>query len=253
MATGKYSARDMVIIAVLVFLIAMVIVIKTAHEREHARGLTCLNNMKCIAQSLKMYAGDYGDTLPSSRLVSHSKRWNIPDFATFGTTIGNMPLEPRAPRQTWSQILYEHMCCQDTAFCPSDSVDKTNPDARTSYWFKLANDKAWYGIGCPEPRRKTGDFYYESDQIAFYEHSGWHFGDSSGCLGNETKINVSYMDTHVEVIEICNATSGDPINCAANSDGEPMYYNTSANEKGNTKKHDGPAKLTDPTCCYDTL
>ena len=145
------------------------------------------------------------------------------------------------------------MKSKDIAFCPSDSVDKTNPNAHTSYYLKLANDKAWYGVGCPKPRRHLADFGYESDQIAFYEHSGWHFGDSSGRLGNRTKINVSYMDTHVEIIEVCNATSGDPINCAVNSDGEPMYYNTSVDNKGNTKTPDGPAKLTDPTCCYDSF
>ena len=98
-----------------------------------------------------------------------------------------------------------------------------------------------------------GDYAFEADQIAFYEHLGWHWGDTGG-LKNGVQINASFIDTHVETIWISNATSGDPINCAANSDGEPMYYNTGVDPKtGVAKKQAGPATLTDPTRCCDQL
>ena len=138
-------------------------------------------------------------------------------------------------------------------FCTSDTVDRTDPYSHTSYWYKLANDKAWYGVGCKVQRRTMNDYAFEADQIAFYERLGWHFGDTSG-LRNGVQINASFIDTHVETLVIQNATSGDPVNCAANSDGEPMYYNTDVNQRNDTaQKQAGPATLTDPTRCYDSF
>jgi len=67
-------------------------------------------------------------------------------------------------------------------------------------------------------------------------------------------ITASFVDTHVETIVIKNGTSGDPINCVASSDGEPMYYNTAVDSKtGQPKKDTGPAHHIDPTRCYDQL
>jgi hypothetical protein len=252
MQSGKCSILSIVFVIIIIFFVAAILFPVFTKPYPYPRKSICQSNLKQCAQALKMYTDDYDGKLPSSRLVSGAKRWNTRDYLTFGTTLGKYPPEGR--RQTWSQVLYDNMRNKDIMWCTSDGTDKTDPDAQTSYWYKLANDKAWYGIGCDAPRQKMGDYGYESDQLAFYEHAGWHFGDTSGRLKNGLQINASFLDTHVETILLTNATSGDPINCAANSNGEPMYYNCSVEPKhGYVKTQTGPANLTDPAQCYDKL
>lgn len=253
MQSGKFSViTPIIVIAVILFIIKLftpVIFI----DRICSRKLTCLNNLKQCAQALKMYSDDYEGKLPSSYFVNRSKSWNRSDFLTFATKCGKFPPDGKSRLMTWSQILYYNMKNKEVMFCPSDASEKSDPDVQTSYWYKLANDKAWYGVGCPKPRQLMNDYGYESDQIAFYERWPWHFGGERGLKRGEYT-NAVFMDTHVETITISHATSGDPINCAANSDGEPMYYNCAVNRKtGYVKTQPGPAKLTDPTYCYDSL
>lgn len=249
MQSGKCSILSVFFAAFIVIMVAL-IVAPLMPPHEYARKSICQSNLKQCAQALKMYSDDYDGRLPSSYLISRAKRWNAPDFLTFATKLGEYPAKPTRKHGIW-QVLYDNIRNKDVMWCPSDTVDHADQHARTSYWYKLANDKAWYGIGCEAPRRSMGDYQFESDQIAFYEHVGWHFGDTSGMLKNGVQINAAFMDTHIETIVIRNnATSGDPINCAANSDGEPMYYNldTRAN-----KQDIGPAKHTDPTLYSDSL
>lgn len=249
MANRRSAILSTAVMLVIFSLVLIVLAALLGREREKARCAKCLNNIKQIAQALKMYSDDYNGVMPSSYFVRHSKRWNTADALTFCTTLGTYPPLGGVPYRTWPQTLYNDMLSQDVAFCPTDRVMQPfKPGDHPSYYYKLANDKAWY-VGC----KRMADYGYESDQIAFYERLGFHCGDKSG-LKNGVKINVSYIDTHVETITIKNATSGDPTNCAASSDGEPMYYNTKVNGKTQVgKPQKGPAKLTDPTCSYDTL
>lgn len=262
MASGKCSLLSMVFAVVMVLVIAVVLFPVFFHERIPAGRSVCMSNLKQCGQALLLYADDNNSTLPSSRLVSHASTWSRKDYLTFGTKRGRLPAEPGTVRRTWSQILYDYMRNKDIMFCPSDSVDKDGPNPTVSYWYKLANDKAWYGEGCLSPRRRVSDFivrhddrFPEINQIAFYEHSSWHYSsDPKAGLKNGFCVNVVHMDTYVEWVELANATSGDPENCAANSDGEPMYYNCRVDPKTGKERVDkGPAKQIDPTYCYDKL
>ncbi len=221
------------------------------NARESARKSQCQNNIKEVAIALQVYWNDYDATLPSSKLVNNSKKWNKTDFLMFGTMMGKLPPAPGKKRLTYSAIMYDHMKNKDIMFCPSDPA-RISPGAvsEVSYWWKTAVDKAWYGDGYA-PCRKEGDFGYNSDQIVFYEHLGWHSGDLSG-LKNGVQINVAYMDSHVKCITLRNATSGNPIDCAANADGEPMYFNWDM-DTGTNLPSQGPAKFTNPRRYADKL
>lgn len=247
----RSSLGSLVAAAAIVVVVATFLFPVFAQDRDTAQRSQCLNNLKGCALALKMYADDYHGTLPSSCLVGGKAHWDRNDFLRFATLVGNIP-PPPSPRQTWSEILYDNMRNKDIMFCPSDPVGRKNPNAQASYWYKTANDKAWYGVGCPRPRMKMGDYAYESDQIVFYEHQPWHFAGSGG-LKNGARINASFMDTHVEMMTVRNATSGDPVNCAANSSGQPMYYNTRVDLRNAERVDTGPAEQIDPTLCYDKL
>ncbi len=247
MRSGRLSILSMIVMLAIFGLILTAFSVYTARARDARCRRKCLTTLKCMAQSLKMYADDYDTVLPSSYLVNHSKRWNARDAAFFCTGAGYAE-DPQATwrgarPKSWPQFLAETHLCPPYCFADSLSLHR-----RVSFYYKLANDKAWYA-----GHKRISDYGFEADQIAFYERLGFHSGDTSG-LKDGVKINVSFIDTHVETITLRDATSGDPVDCAANTNGEPMYYNTRANERGGIEnKQKGPATYTDPTCCYDDL
>lgn len=251
----QYSNRGItlleVIVLVVVVLILAVILLPIIHNgnSECILRSSCPDNLKCYAIALQLYWTDYNDQLPSSYLTNHSKRWNRHDSLRFCTIAGNRPPLVNTREQTMAQTLYGHMKNKDIMWCYSDAADRNNPDSQVSYWYKLAMDKAWYGEQCSKPHKRAADFAFPTDQIVFYEHQGWHFGTSDG-LKNSRQINAAFMDSHVEPILIKNATSGDPLNCGANSDGEPMYYNY---DNVKNTQDAGPAKHVDPSRYSDRL
>lgn len=224
---------------------------------------TCQSNLKRCAIALQTYCYDYDDHLPSSAIVRGSKSWNRRDFLHFATRRGEIPPRPGERPRTWSQALSKCSRDPDMFYCYQDPVSRQDARAQVSYWWKLAVDKAWYGEGCARPCRRLADFGYDADQVIFYEHRAFHFPEKTGlfskqpmALKNGVRINVAYMDTHVRSIELSNTTSGRPDNCAANSDGEPMYYNfdnTRPRSGVNPPPDNRPARYIDPARYSDML
>lgn len=235
------------------FILAAILFPVFARAREAARKATCLNNMKQIAQAVKMYSDDYDGMLPSSAL---NKTTKVPtDYCTKLCLNGQYP--PSGRRETWPQVLRDNMKDVDIMWCPSDSIDRSpsaNPEV--SYWYKFALDKAWRDLG----KKKIADLGYESDQIVFFEHKGWHFSDVTG-LKRGVQINVSYADTHVETVTLPNQAPPDssPIVRGEDSDQpyEPFYFNVRVDSTGNPTDAPGapldPSKYCDPSKCYDKM
>ncbi|OFX14292.1 MAG: hypothetical protein A2Z18_10880 [Armatimonadetes bacterium RBG_16_58_9] len=253
---GDATSQILAVVIVVVVLAVVLSPVAVLRHRGQARWDTCQRNMWYCAKALYIYAeNDYDDCLPSSACVTGSKKWNRKDFLTCATQIGEPPPIPGARPKTWPQILYSHMMNKDVMFCPEDPVGRNAPDAQVSYWWKVAVDKAWYGQGCSKQYRKENDYAYNADCIILYEHMGWHFGQTDG-LKNGAQINCVFLDSHVKTHTIANATSGDPVNCAANADGEPMYFNFDTTRKqapGNPPDASVPATYVDPGRYFDKL
>lgn len=239
-------------IIVIVMVLVVVAVIFPVIQKGHTpnRRYTCHSNLHELGIALTTYCGDYDGALPSSAVVSGSKRWNKADFLKFGTRVGHLPTASGAKRQTYAEVLYDYVKAKDIFFCASDPANRKDPNAPCSYYWKLAIDKAWYGEGCKKPHRlMEEDFPYSADQIVLYERQGFHTGDTA--LKNGVQINVAFLDSHVKTITLKNTTSGDPTNCAANSDGEPMYFNYNCEANKGLPDDSAPAKWTDPAVYCD--
>lgn len=235
---GKGLATAGIILSVVgVFFFALIAIFAAilfpvfARAKESARKASCLNNLKQCSQALKMYADDYDGMMPSSGVTGVSGT----DFCSRLCVDGVNPPNDGV-RKTWAQMLSDNMRNRDIVFCPSDAVDHSpagNPVV--SYWYKYANDVAWTSCG----KQKMGDYAYESDQIAFFECKGWHFGDTAG-LKQGLQINAAFMDTHVETIVLpSNGTAPStsaPVSDPAGMPGpfEPFYYNTRVDDAGNS-------------------
>lgn len=218
--------------------------------REPRHPPICSNNLRAVMVAVQVYCADFEDHLPSSALVSGSPSWNQSDFAVFATKNGKTP-RGSEDRQTYKEVIYDYLKHNSVCFCPYDPVDRADPNAPASYHWKLAIDKAWYGEGCSKPYRKLDDYLYAADTILLYERQGFH--DKNKPLSNGTRINVAYLDSHVKNIALKNATTGDPVNCAANADGEPMYFNYDYETDKGLPSETTPAKWTDPGRYGDKL
>jgi len=272
-----FTLIELLVVIAIIAILAAILFPVFARAREAARKARCLNNLKQCAQALKMYADDYDGTMPSSGV---SGVVTAPDFCAKACPAGVFPPDVTIKR-SWAQLLYDHMKSSDIIFCPSDTPAKNAATGACtaatycSYWYKYANDLAWTTAGLK--KQKMGDYGYESDQIAFYEYKGWHFGDQTGLKGG-TQFNMCYIDTHVETVSLpANVTSPPPATpvkdtnyTAMTGTFEPFYYNTYVDPTtqvgtnwSNTPVSTGTAlsgkislttgALVDPSCSYDTL
>jgi len=200
----------MLAVVLIVVAVGMLLFPPGYRPRNATRRSTCQSNLKQCAQALKMYCDDYNGMMPSSYLIHRSNRWNRQDCIAFCTRLctgdPKSPVDgyPGAKRATWPQVLCDNMRNKEIMWCPSDPADHRGRDPVVSYWFKPAMDRAWYG--CPDPKRTMADYGYESDQVVFFEYSGWHYQDRRGLRapgdGGNVEVNASFIDTHVKKMTI---------------------------------------------------
>lgn len=251
---GKRRGFTLVELAFSVAVLAIIFsVLMPVYERgkEEQRKSTCQNNLKQCGIALQLYWNDYDATLPSSVLAANPPGSTPTTQQTidFMTSRGyEFPPQATTTRVTWAQLLYDHMKQGDYFYCPSDV-----PTRRVSYWWKYGMDLAWRdsSIGA----RKEGDYAYNADQIALYEHAGWHSGDASG-IRNGVIVNVVFMDGHVKTVLItCGPASAPSADnersgVAATRPGSPIYYNW---DNDSATLHPGVADYVDPRRYSDHL
>ncbi|MHB9036720.1 MAG: type II secretion system protein [Armatimonadota bacterium] len=225
-----FTLIELLVVIAIIAILAAILFPVFARAREAARKSNCQNNLKSCATALTLYMNDYDSALPSSAIHSQSATQNDAQYVYFGTTLGVVPPERETTATkigTWPQVLYGHMKNKDIMFCPSDSVDKDTLDAtytaKVSYWWKYAADYAWFPAN--GGAKKEGSFAYNSDQIIFYEHKGFHSGGEE-LKNNDTQINVAFMDTHVKTLTLKNSSlSGAAWDGTNPNIGEPNFYN----------------------------
>lgn len=218
-----FTLIELLVVIAIIAILAAILFPVFARAREAARKSTCQSNMKECALALQLYWNDYDACLPSSGIIATDG--SDGSYERFASILGTIPPPRNAAATTWAEALYGHMKNKDIMFCPSDGSDHNSANSQVSYWFKWAIDKAWRdpSMKC----QKEGDFAYNADQIVFYEHRGWHFGDTQG-LKNGIQINVAYLDTHVRTVALQGATNDyfDSANPRAfPGKVEPMYFN----------------------------
>ena len=253
-----FTLIELLVVIAIIAILAAILFPVFAKAREAARKSSCQSNLKQCAQALKMYTDDYDGMLPCSNLATTppATTWSASRYQIFSCRLGTH-IPPTANRNTWPQALYDSMGKnKDIMFCPSDSTEHAAPQGGTpanspvvSYWMKFAIDAAW-----DAGKKKMGDYGYESDQIAFFEYKGWHFGDQSG-VRNTVMYNMAFMDTHVATVTLKDGpTTGVTAPAGATANVEPFVYNTYVNlTTGLVNDPGSPAYGTDPTMYYDRL
>lgn len=260
------SFLEVVIIAVMILIMAAILLPIFAKPCINVTKAHCQNNVKECAIALQQYCQDYDDMLPSSIMVSYSKKWNRADYVKFATIRGEIPVKEGVKAQTYYQLLYPYIAKHNSPFCCEDTSDRSNPRSQVSYWYKLAIDKAWYGEGCSAPCRRLSDFRRCRDQVIFYEQKGFHspvratlFTKRISGLKNGVSINVAYLDSHVKNITLvnCNKSAESKVwTTDPTAPGEPAYFNydtTKSNGNTNPPPPHIPTTYIDPNKYIDRL
>lgn len=254
---GLTILEIIVILLVLVILAAVVFPILGRTCHGHARKDDCQWHLKECAIALQLYWNDYDGHLPSSAIVRGSRKWNERDFRVFAARAGGGASRLRG----WAQLAYPYMRSaqyrDEYAYCPSDRAAQQSSGSQTSYWWKLAVDKAWYGVGCKKPCRKESDFAFGADQIVLYEKAGLHHRCPQG-LKNGVYINAAYLDTHVKSVGLTNSLSSSNRNWITTPTalGEPAYFNFDNSRyrgAGNPPAPDVRTRYIDPSRYSDML
>ncbi len=263
-----FTLIELLVVIAIIAILAAILFPVFAKAREAARKSTCASNLKELAIALNAYWTDYDSMLPSSGVNTQDTRTIFCTGTTADTPIAGgsgCPPSPSLPRLTWAAFLYDHMKNSNIVYCPSDpqgsvavaaagtlNCEGTPIGGAPSYWYKPAADMAWCD---PHIYQKEGDFVYNSDQIIFFEHAGFHSGQQDGIL-NGTQLNASYMDGHCSSIAIKDGPSGTTASAntlashAATGQiaGEPYFYNYDGDSayylnSGNSVDNGQPAPL----------
>jgi prepilin-type N-terminal cleavage/methylation domain-containing protein/prepilin-type processing-associated H-X9-DG protein len=254
-----FTLIELLVVIAIIAILAAILFPVFARAREAARKSSCQNNMKELGLSLIMYHNDYDSTLPSSYLFNHSggntPAWSAGDFQAFAMYKGTLPPDPaQVIGFSWPMLLYPFMKNKDIIWCPSDPGDRSQAISRVSYYYKAAMDLAWFGgpNANGTPARKEGDFDLPADQVCFWEHNSWHWGESQMGAQNGRKLNMTFVDGHVQAKNIAGSTYTAaeviPNPLPAAGTGEPAYYNA----YGGTGA--APASTYwDPKAGYDNL
>jgi prepilin-type N-terminal cleavage/methylation domain-containing protein len=225
-----FTLIELLVVIAIIAILAAILFPVFARAREAARKSSCQSNMKELGLALALYHSDYDAMLPSSALVNPNvavkpTAWTSGPYVSFATTRGVLPPNSTANPQTWAMLLYPHMKNHDIIWCPSDG-SKTNDPTLTnvaiSYRYKAAIDMAWFG-GAGWNCRKDGEFEYPADQIVFYEHSGWHWGDAGRGHSEGVTLNATYIDGHVKQIRLKHASG--TTDRSPTAAGEPNFFN----------------------------
>jgi prepilin-type N-terminal cleavage/methylation domain-containing protein len=237
-----FTLIELLVVIAIIAILAGILFPVFARARESARKIACLSNMKQIGTALILYVGDYDATMPSSMLyggTSATVTWNASRFTSFAKFRGQLPPPETgvgAALKSWPMVLYPHMKNKDIVWCPSDPSrdDRSvaaNPQsgfAPVSYYWKAAIDVAWFG-GTSGVCRKEGDYDFPSDQMIFWEHNGWHWGDASKGASNGVSFNATYLDGHAQTKRILYSgyeRDESPVEPLPKSGmGEPAFFN----------------------------
>lgn len=225
-----FTLIELLVVIAIIAILAAILFPVFARAREAARKSSCQSNMKELGLAVQLYHGDYDAMLPSSalRTIPASTAFNQTQFEEFASKRGEVPPQPNTTTApTWPMLLYPQMKSKDIIWCPSDPNKNETVGGTVSYFWKASVDYAWFGGPKANPVcRKEGDYDFPSDQIIFYEHNGWHWGDTSKGLANTVTINCTFMDGHVQAKRI-----RDSVNLANvapspfSIGGEPQWYN----------------------------
>jgi prepilin-type processing-associated H-X9-DG protein len=213
-----------------------------------------------------------------------STTWNASESAAFCSQRGKIPPNANSALQniSWVSILWPYIKNKDIIWCPSDPNRDTDMASHNdpaymsgmvSYIYKPAVDRAWFNTPLPKDPdkpngplkamnfRKDEDFAFVADQMVFFEHTGWHWGDQNKGWSSSDKgavtLNAAFLDGHVRAVRLKHAIGcSTPRNCSELAGtmsfaGEPIWYNTQYHSDNSTTT--GVYKWFDPRVCYDDL
>jgi len=195
----------LVVIAIIAILAAMLLP-ALAKAKESSKKVKCINNLRQIGLSLKMYMDDNVDRVPSAL------NYGVP---AGGATAGSIQTSRVAAAGAFNDTVQVggvlslfNLHSNAVMWCPSDplnppaSFSKIAPTNQSSYDYRYV---VWDNSATLFPGLKLGSFIRPSLQVLYHEDCDSHYLKTTNFYPtNQPTLNAVYADMHARPWKVLN-------------------------------------------------
>jgi len=227
--TRGFTLIELLVVIAIIAILAAILFPVFARAREQARKTACLSNLKQIGLAAGMYAEDYDEAYPDSRVSydaldgpgcsangaggyqggNHINCWGVrlysPGTAATTKVIAGYPAR-----------LMPYVKNVNVFICPSDSrSDRWIPGAeRASYYQRHAHDVYCVGWG---PKTVSMSVIIRPSQLAYFVEEFWHAGNQNPYAWTGPDIgaqgsNATFYDGHAKWLKVNYITGNNNLN-----------------------------------------
>ena len=203
-----FTLIELLVVIAIIAILAAILFPVFARAREKARQASCQSNLKQLALGLLMYASDYDESFPDSRVVwtagpwppGYRGAWHIQNYA-----IRLWSDDTQTAVAGIGRVLNPYTKNTGIFYCPSDNgVGRwISGRQRGSYYWRHALD-AYAGI--TNTNIKDSKLRLPA-QMAMLLEEAWHWGGPSpymwtGASEGTKDAQAAFMDGHVKILKV---------------------------------------------------
>jgi len=187
---GGFTLIELLVVIAIIGILASIIFPVYSRVREKARSTSCQSNIRQLSLALAMYINDYDSFYPSG--------------STAQMNIGG------SPGQLWAYVplvLLPYTHNEQIGLCPSDSYRAYPFSYGYAYCLYCNTEDINNGLNpCRLQAHSDTEVRFPGGKVTLYEVGSFHSPPLKWWFevrqGQETKLNVAFIDTHVKTVNV---------------------------------------------------